>query len=131
VIRRIERAGLEEAVGMVRRARVVGRPARLFVPLSRPTLADGATVERLVALVAANRPLAQDLMVTLGDADWRMLTEAEGGALRRLVGEGVGVALFGARTLRRDFADLASRGVRYIGVDAGRFLADPGALTDF
>ena len=127
-IRRIERLGVERAVSMVRRARVMGRPARVFVPLSQASLADAAGADAIASLIAAQRAVAPDLVFALDDADW---ADVESEALKRLNGEGAGLAIFNAKTLRRDFAALAARGVRYIGVDAGRFLTSPAALTDF
>jgi len=127
-LRRIERLGIEEAVGLVRRARVMGRSTRAFVALSAASLGDGDSLDRILSVIAAHRAVASDLMVALDDAGWAGLATE---VLGRLTGEGVGLALWNAKTLRRDFAALAGRGVRYIGVDAGRFLTEPETLTDF
>lgn len=131
VVRRIERIMTEEAIRIVRRARLLGEPVRLHVPLSSDALADGAHIDRLLALLSANRAVNPDIFLAVDHADFEALGKAEADRLALLVEQGSGLAIRDAGTLRLDFAGLADRGVRYLSVDAAQFIDEPSALADF
>ncbi|WP_404406006.1 EAL domain-containing protein [Pelagibacterium halotolerans] len=131
VIRRIERICTEEAIRLVRRARLLGEAIKVHVPLAPSSLANRAYFDQLMALLAANRAINPDLFFALDYADWTTLDKTESDRLALLVEEGAGLAVREADTLRLDFAALAGKGVRYLSVDAGQFIDRPSALTDF
>jgi cyclic-di-GMP phosphodiesterase TipF (flagellum assembly factor) len=131
VIRRIERLALEEAVMLVRRARTSGQPAIFHVPLSRATLAEMSAVEKVVALLEANRAITDNIVMLLADAQWDALSATERLALTSFTKKGVGVSLGEVRSLRRDFAELVGDGVRSVRVNGPKFIAAPENFTDF
>lgn len=131
VIRRIERLALEEAVTIARRARTGGQPAPLYVPLSRATLIDAIVIDKVVALLEANRAIAASIVLVIAETDWSAMPLSEKAALAAFVSRGVKLALAGARSLRLDFADLAGDGFTSVRVPAGPFIAEPAAFTDF
>lgn len=131
LVRRIELAGLEEAVTLVRRARATGQPATVYVPVTGASLSDAAAGEALIELFEANRAVSQGLALKISHKQWRTL----GGLASRHVAEisalGLGFVLTGLHTLRLDFADLAGRGVQAVRVSAAQFAGEPASLTDF
>jgi cyclic-di-GMP phosphodiesterase, flagellum assembly factor TipF len=131
VVRRIERISAEQATGVVRRARMLGSPVRIFIDISPATLADIRSIDQLVSHLSANRAVNPDLFFALSHNDWLGLEQTEADMVERLVQTGVGLALRDVRSLRLDFAGLAAQGVRYLGVDGARFLREPAAFTDF
>ncbi|MBU1176134.1 MAG: EAL domain-containing protein [Alphaproteobacteria bacterium] len=131
VVRRIERAGIEEAVTIVRRARTNGQPALLFVPISRAILAHRDSVDELVGLFDASRVVSTSLVLRMREPDWRNIMASERAAIAEFHAKGIGFALTGAQTLRLDFNELAGMGVTSIRIDAEQFANDPSALTDF
>lgn len=131
ILRRIDLLSAEEAVRIVRRARLGGDPVRLLVDLSPATLDDKPALERLLALLAANRAVNSDIAFALDYQDWTALSRPQADGLASLVQQGVTLALRNATTLRLDFAGLAEKGVRHISTSGGGFIADTSALTDF
>ncbi len=131
VIRRIERLSLEEAVTIARRARTSGQPATLYVPMSRATLVDAISIDKIMVLLEANRAIASSIVLAIAESDWSAMPLSEKAALAAFASKGVGLSLTGARTLRLDFTDLAAEGVRSIRVDARRLIEAPESLTDF
>lgn len=131
VLRRIDRICAEEAIRIVRRARLSGDPVRLLVDISPASLADKLALEQTLTLLAANRAVNSDMVFALDYEEWTGLSRPESDGLASLVQQGVFVALRNATTLRLDFAGLAEKGVRYISVGARVFLKSPTALTDF
>ncbi len=131
VLRRIDRICAEEAIRIVRRARLSGDPVRLLVDISPASLGDKLALEQTLTLLAANRAVNSDIVFALDYEEWTGLSRPESDGLASLVQQGVFVALRNATTLRLDFAGLAEKGVRYISVGARVFLKSPTALTDF
>jgi len=131
VVRRIERAGIEEAVAIVRRARTAGQPATLFVPISRATLSHRQTADELVGLFDASRVVSSSLVLRISEAEWRAASNAQRGIAGAYYAKGIGLSLTRARTLRLDFNELAGMGVSSIRVDAETFASEPESLTDF
>ena len=131
VLRRIDLLCAEEAIRIVRRARLNGDPVRLLVDLSPASLGDKAAIDQLLALLAANRAVNSDIAIALDYEDWTALSRPESDGLASLVHEGVTVALRDATTLRLDFAGLAEKGVRTITTSGHAFLKTPAVLTDF
>lgn len=131
VLRRIDRICAEEAIRIVRRARLNGDPVRLLVDLSPTSLGDKLAIEQTLTLLAANRAVNSDIVFALDYEEWTSLSRPQSDGLASLVQQGVSVALRDATTLRLDFAGLAEKGVRYISVGARAFLKTPTALTDF
>ncbi|MDR3476131.1 MAG: EAL domain-containing protein [Devosia sp.] len=131
VIRRIEQQALEEAITIARRARTNGRPATLYVPVSRASLTDPVLIDKIVTMLDANRAVAGFISLKLAEADWSAMPLSEKAALAAFVKQGVSLSLAGTRSLRLDFADLAAEGIRSVRVDARRFIEAPEGLTDF
>lgn len=131
VVRRIERLALEEAIAIARRARATAEPSFLFVPLSRATLVDAPTIDKVQALLEANKAIAGSLALAVAELDWTAMPLSEKAALAAFVSKGIKLSLRNCRSLRLDFATLAGDGVRSVSVDAPRFLASPESFTDF
>ncbi len=131
VIRRIERVMAEEAVKIVRRGRLGGNPVRLLTRLSLATLSDKNAVDQFISVLAANRAVTPDLALLIDQTEFDDMSRLEADMLNRLLQQGATVGLSNCRSLRLDFAGLASRGVRYVGVDAGAFLKSPTRFSDF
>ena len=131
VARHIEGMGLVEAVTISRRARTNGQPITLYIPLSRATLGDSSAAEQMLVALDANRAVAPGLIFVMGDADWNGLNTAERAVAEAIAKKGAGFSIAGVKSLRVDVADLAARGVRSLRIDAGRFIDEPHAFTDF
>ncbi|AEQ50507.1 EAL domain-containing protein [Pelagibacterium halotolerans] len=131
VLRRIDRLCAEEAIRIVRRARLNGDPVRILVDISPASLGDKPALDQTLILLAANRAINADIVFALDYEEWAGLSRPQSDGLASLVQQGVLVALRNATTLRLDFAGLAEKGVRYISVGARAFLKTPTALTDF
>jgi cyclic-di-GMP phosphodiesterase TipF (flagellum assembly factor) len=131
VVRRIERLALEEAIAIARRARTNAEPTSLFVPLSRASLVDAPTIDKVQALFEANRAVVGGIALAVAELDWTAMPVSEKAALAAFVGKGVKLSLRNCRSLRLDFATLAGNGVRSVSVDAPRFLASSESFTDF
>lgn len=131
VLRRIDLLCAEEAIRIVRRARLNGDPVRLLVDISPASLGDKPALEQLLTLMAANRAVNSDFVFALGHHDWTALSHPEADGLASLVHEGAIIALRDVKTLRLDFAGLAEKGVRYISTSGHAFLKTPATLTDF
>jgi cyclic-di-GMP phosphodiesterase, flagellum assembly factor TipF len=131
VLRRIDRLCAEEAIRIVRRARLSGDPVRLLVDVSPASLGDKPALDQTLSLLAANRAVNSDIVFALDYEEWTGLSRPQSDGLATLVQQGVFVALRNATTLRLDFGGLAEKGVRYIETSAHAFLKTPAALTDF
>lgn len=131
ILRRIDLLSAEEAIRIVRRARLNGDPVRLLVDISPATLGDKPTLEKLLAQLAANRAVNGDIVFALDYEIWASLSLPQSDGLAGLVTQGATVALRDATTLRLDFAGVAEKGVRYISTSGRAFLKTPAALTDF
>ena len=131
VLRRIERLAIDEAITIARRARTNGQPITLCVTMSRATLVDAVTIERVVLQLEANRAIAASLVLVVAEASWSAMPLSEKAALAAFTGKGVGLSLADARSLRLNFSELGAEGVRSVRFDAGRFLAEPQSFTDF
>ncbi len=131
VIRGIERAGIEEAVSIVRRARSSGQPVTLFIPVTRAILSHKPTAEELVGLFDASRVVSSSLVLRIPEAEWNAANNAERVVASEYHAKGIGFSLTATSTLRLDFDELAGLGVGSIRVDAETFASDPEVLTDF
>jgi len=131
VIRRIERAGIEQAVSIVRRARSSGQPVTLFIPITRAILAHRQTAEELVGLFDASRVVSSSLVLRIEEAEWKAANAAERLVAAEFHGKDIGFCLTATSTLRLDFDELAGLGVDSIRVEAETFASEPEALTDF
>lgn len=131
VVRMIEGRALEEAVTITRRARTNGMPIALYVPLSRPSLADQAALDQITVMLAANKAVSPNLNFIVPDAQWQKLTAGERKALAAIAGAGATFSLADISSLRLDFADLQGQGVRSVRIDATRFIDEPELYTDF
>ena len=131
VVRRIEAMTLEEAIVIARRARTAGQPLRLFVPMSRDTIADSAATERVLAALDANRAIAGSLAFSISQAEWKQLMPSAKAGLAQMHRHGVGFSLTGATSLRFDFAELEGLGFSTVRIDATRFLRNPEQFTEF
>jgi cyclic-di-GMP phosphodiesterase TipF (flagellum assembly factor) len=131
VTRQVEGMAMDEAVTITRRAKAHGTQIVLYTPLSRATLADAPSVEQITVMLDASRAISPQINFVITEADWHALAGKERQALTAIAKRGGLFALAAMRSLRHDFADLASQGVRQVRVDATRFVEQPGQLTDF
>lgn len=131
LVRRIEALALEEAVTIARRARTSGEPTHLFVPLSRPTIADRKSLDLVNATLGANQAIAASLSFAVTHAQFKALAPLEKRALGDFRKAGVGFVLVDSSSLRLDFAELQGLGFSAVRFDATRFLTGPEAFTDF
>lgn len=131
LLRRIELKALEEAVVVVRRARTIGQPIRLFLPLTRATLLDLPTLRQMLAVLGANQAIAGGLAFAIPQADWKLLGPTDKRHLLDMRKIGVAFVLAGATSLRFDFAELEGVGFAFVRFDATHFLRRPGDFTDF
>lgn len=130
VVRRIETRAVEEAVVLSHRARNNKVSLTLYVPLSKTTLGDVASVNQITAMLEANRNAVSVINFAISEDDWRNLSNAERQAVSSMFRRGAAFSIVNARSLRSDFAELSSLGVRSVRVDATRFLDQPEAFTD-
>jgi cyclic-di-GMP phosphodiesterase TipF (flagellum assembly factor) len=131
VLRRIEFMALDEAVTIARRARTAGQPIRLFLPLSRATMADRRSLEQLGAVLGANQAIASSLSFAISQPEWKAIGPTEKRQLLDLRRAGTGFVLANAQSLRVDFAELEGMGFSTVRFDATRFLRQPESFTDF
>ncbi|SDG40930.1 EAL domain-containing protein [Pelagibacterium luteolum] len=131
VLRRIDALCAEEAIRIVRRARLNGEAMRLIVDISPASLADRSTLDPILTLLGANRAVNPDIAFAIDYHDWAELDKAESDGLATIAQQGAALAIRDTTTLRLDFAALAEKGVRYITTPASKFLKQPSSLTDF
>ncbi len=131
LIRRIEALALEEAVTIARRAKTSGQPIRLFVPMSRATIADRKSLDLVLATLVANQAVASALFFAIAQPQFRALTAVEKRALTDFRKAGAGFVLVNATSLRFDFAELEGLGFTTARFDASQFLSRPDSFTDF
>lgn len=131
VVQRIEGLVLEEAIVIARRSRTSGQPIRLFLPLTRASISDPATVAQILATLEANRAVADALIFAISFAEWRAMPPSEKSVLSRIGHQRASFTLTGASSLRVDFGELEGTGFASVRFDATRFLRDPAEFTDF
>ena len=131
IARRIEAVALEEAVTIARRARTAGQPIRLYVPLSRITVSDPASVEAMLSTLDANRAVAGSLAFAVAQAEFKQLAPSEKLVLSQVNRMGIGFSLVGATNLRFDFGEIEGLGFSSVRFDATRFIHNPQQFTDF
>lgn len=131
VVQRIEALVLEEAIVIARRARTGGQPIRLFVPLSRASISDPNAVAQLFASLDANRAIADALIFSVGQAEWKAMPLSEKSILSQIGHRAATFSLTGATSLRFDFGELEGIGFTSVRFDASRFLRNPEDFTDF
>jgi cyclic-di-GMP phosphodiesterase TipF (flagellum assembly factor) len=106
-------------------------PIALYVPLSRPSLADKAALDQIAVMLAANKAISPNINFIVPDAQWHKLMPGERKALAAIAGAGATFSLADMASLRHDFADLQGQGVRSVRIDATRFIDEPEVYTDF
>lgn len=131
LIRRIEALALEEAVTIARRSRTSGQPTRLFVPMSRATIADRKALDLVMATLVANQAITNSLALAILQAQFKALSAADKRALGEFGKAGAGFVLADVDSLRIDFAELQGLGFSTVRFDATRFLDRPETFTDF
>lgn len=131
LVRQVEELALDEAVVIARRAKTSGQPIRLFAPLTQATLLDKRLVEQFVALVDANRAIADSLSFAIPQLSFKLLGPQEKMVLQQLSRIGIGYALTHVANLRFDFGEIEGLGFRSVRFDATRFLRQPSIYTDF
>lgn len=131
VVQRIEALALEEAIVIARRARTAGQPIRLFVPISRATISDPNAVAQVFASLDANRAIADGLVFSVAQAEWRAMPLSEKSVLSQIGHRAATFSLTGATSLRFDFGELEGIGFTSVRFDASRFLRNPEEFTDF
>lgn len=131
LIRQVEELALDESVVIARRAKTSGQPIRLFVPLTEATLQDKRLVEQFVALLDANRAIADALCFAIPQQSFKLLGAQEKMVLQQLSRIGVTYTLTHVANLRFDFAEIEGLGFKSVRFDATRFLRQPSIYTDF
>ena len=130
LVRRIERLCFDEAVGVARNSRTAERPL-LHVRVSRATLVDAPSIDKIVVVLEADKAVARSIVFAVAEAEWGAMPLSEKAALAAFVKRGAGLTLTDTRSLRLDFAELAGEGVRSVRFDAQRFIESPEQFTDF
>jgi cyclic-di-GMP phosphodiesterase TipF (flagellum assembly factor) len=130
LIRRIDALGWAEAIAVARKARSNRQNTRLFVPISRASLADATVMEELTEKLG-DVEIASALVLSVTEAEWQRVGPREKKRLYALRKAGAAMALLDCATLRLDFADLKSMGFTSVRIDATRFLRNPDAYSDF
>ncbi|MCS6758182.1 MAG: hypothetical protein MO852_03040, partial [Candidatus Devosia euplotis] len=102
VLHHIDGVGLVEAITICRRARASGQPIRLYIPLSRATLADSAASEQLLASLEANRIIAEGLIFAISEAGWQALNTPERAIADAMAKKSVGFSILNVKSLRVD-----------------------------
>jgi hypothetical protein len=87
--------------------------------------------EAVIGIFQSNRAVAVSIMLMIHEAVYNVLSGNEKQALDAMVQAGAGVCLDEVGSLRLSFQQLADRGVKYIKVDAGEFIADPLQFSDY
>ena len=131
VVRQIEQLGWDEAFSLAREKRAEGEQISLFVPISKATLSDPESMDRAITQLESSRALAKDISFTMAERQWRSLNAMERHTLAAAIEKGVGISLADVTSLRLDYSDLVTNGVRSIRVDATRFIDEPEKYTDF
>ncbi|SFZ86151.1 cyclic-di-GMP phosphodiesterase, flagellum assembly factor TipF [Devosia enhydra] len=129
--RRIDAMMLDEAVVIARRVRMAGQSTLIGTHVSRATLHDAAAMENLVAVIDANRAIAEMILLRIAEPDFRALPTNRRAALATIARKGATLSLTGATSLRLDFPELSALGVRSVRIDAARFVTAPEQLSDF
>lgn len=130
-ISQLERFLTRQAANIVHRANITGGPTTLFVPISRALLRNQDDCEAVIGIFQSNRAVAVSIMLMIHEAVYNVLSGNEKQALDAMVQAGAGVCLDEVGSLRLSFQQLADRGVKYIKVDAGEFIADPLQFSDY
>lgn len=131
ICERIEGMALNEAVAIARKARSGGQSVSIHIPLSRATLSDETAVEQLMATLDANKAIATGLVFVISEAEFQTLAQTMRPLIEAILRKGAGFSLSAVRSLRLDFTDLSSLGVRTLRVDATRLVDMTEAYTDF
>ena len=131
VIAEIETVGLLDAITLARRSLTAGEPVVIYAHLSRSTLAIPREKERILALLDANRAVAEHLGVIMPEQDFTEAADNSLKALEEITGKGVGISLSETRSLRLNYGQLFERGVRSVRADTVRFIDHPASYTDF
>lgn len=131
VVQRIEALMLEEAIVIARRARTSGQPIRLFVPLTQASIGDPGAVARIYAALDANRAIADALIFSVSQAEWKAMPLSAKSILSQIGHRAASFSLTGATSLRFDFGELEGIGFTSVRFDATRFLRNPEDFTDF
>jgi cyclic-di-GMP phosphodiesterase TipF (flagellum assembly factor) len=131
LVARLEADAIDEAIVIARRARTVGSPITLFVPLSRATLGSAKAVEMILTSLDANRAVVPSLLFVIEQSEYKALSPKEKASLAAIGKMGVALSLSAATSLRVDYAELQGLGFKTVRVDATRFLRQPDAFTDF
>jgi cyclic-di-GMP phosphodiesterase TipF (flagellum assembly factor) len=131
VVRLVEDRALEEAVTITRRARANGIPIVLYLPLSRPSLVEQASVDQMTVILTANKAISPNINFIVSELEWRNFAAGERHAIATIARSGATFSLANIESLRLDFAELADQGVRSVRIDAQRFIEQPELYTDF
>jgi cyclic-di-GMP phosphodiesterase TipF (flagellum assembly factor) len=131
LVRRVDAHLFEQSITIARRSRTAGQPIRLFVPISRHSLADPDSLARLLAALDANRAVSTSLVFAMTQAEFRLIAQSLKVGLEQVSRLGATFALAQATSLRFDFGELEGLGFESVCVDATRFLRGPDAFTDF
>ena len=131
LIRGIEAMALDEAVTIARRARTAGQPVRLYLPLSRATIADKYALDQVLATLGANQAVVASLLFAVPAGHWKAFSAADRRQLLECRKSGARFVLVDTDSLRLDFAELQGLGFTMVRFDATRFLRRPESFSDF
>jgi len=115
---------LFRCVQLIRRTRRRNRDVGFFVNISLLTLDDDLFFGQFVEFLEQNEDLAENLFFEFAQGDLSRSSNRSAEALERLAALGFRFSLDQIVTLDIDYAGLASRGFRFVKIDANALLSD-------
>ncbi len=131
LVAQIEGMALMDAITIARRSKTGGEPVAIYVPISTATLSDKQSRNQLMAILDANRAIADLLNFLLTEQQWNAVQDSDAPAAQAMVKNGIGFSLSGVKSLRLNFSELKELGVRSVRADAKVFIDNPSHYTDF
>ncbi|HHG89613.1 MAG TPA: EAL domain-containing protein [Devosia sp.] len=131
LIAQIEGMALMDAITIARRSKTGGEPVAIYIPISSATLSDKQSRNQLMAILDANRAIAELLNFSLTEQQWDELQKKDGPVLKALAKNGAGFSISAISSLRLNFSELGDLGVRSVRADAKLFIDNPSHYTDF
>jgi len=126
---KIDNLAVYRCVQVVRRLQIKNREIGLFCNLSGATLTDGTVFPQLLDFLDANRAIAASLMLELTQNTLRAAGPIENESLSALAERGFRFSLDNVTDLRLEPRELATRGFRFVKVQANLLLNRLGGIA--
>ena len=131
MIRRIDQLGFNRAFEYLENISDSSLLSPIYVPISRASLANSSIVEWIIAQLDISRELANFIILTILEDDYKNLSNKELLNLSAMVEKGAVICLNNIDNLRMDFAKLKQQGVSFVRTDANSFINTPEKYTDY